>query len=326
MTRPLVYSRMRMSRDALVGSALLFAVYGGRDALPGAIESRALPVRTPPTLSATPLRPEPGAIVRLALRAAPGDSVVTIRGSMASEPLHFLRAAPGVWHAIGAVPVDATKSVVAHVIVEHVSGVADTLRVALTIPAVPVPKAEPLAVDTSFTQPPDSATIARIASENDRARDVGRRAHESPPMWTASFLRPRASRITSPFGSGRVFNGQVTSRHLGVDFQGNVGDTIRAANRGVVAIVDRFLLAGNVVYIDHGGGVVTGYFHMSKPLVAVGDTVARGQVIGLVGATGRVTGSHLHWSARYGALAMNPFDLLSLPKSWYSGSITPRKK
>ena len=72
---------MRMSRDALVGSALLFAVYGGRDALPGAIESRALPVRTPPTLSATPLRPEPGAIVRLALRAAPGDSVVTIRGA-----------------------------------------------------------------------------------------------------------------------------------------------------------------------------------------------------------------------------------------------------
>jgi murein DD-endopeptidase MepM/ murein hydrolase activator NlpD len=93
-----------------------------------------------------------------------------------------------------------------------------------------------------------------------------------------------------------------------------VGDTVRAANRGVVALVDDFFLAGNVVYIDHGAGVVTGYFHLSKPLVAVGDTVARGQRIALVGQTGRVTGPHLHWSGRYGALAVNPLDLLSLPR------------
>jgi murein DD-endopeptidase MepM/ murein hydrolase activator NlpD len=67
-----------------------------------------------------------------------------------------------------------------------------------------------------------------------------------------------------------------------------------------------------VVYIDHGAGVVTGYFHMSKPEVSVGDTVQRGQEIGLVGATGRVTGPHLHWSARYGALSVDPGDLLDL--------------
>src|SRR5205823_3471556 len=126
--------------------------------------------------------------------------------------------------------------------------------------------------------------------------------------------------------TGRVFNGSLTSRHLGVDFEGKVGDSIKAANRGVVALVDTFFLAGRVVYIDHGGGVVTGYFHMSRQLVAVGDTVQRGQVIGLVGATGRVTGPHLHWSARYGALTANPFDLLGLDKRWYSGSVSPRKK
>jgi murein DD-endopeptidase MepM/ murein hydrolase activator NlpD len=123
-----------------------------------------------------------------------------------------------------------------------------------------------------------------------------------------------------------VFNGRVTSRHLGVDFAGNVGEPIRAANRGVVALVGSFLLAGNVVYIDHGAGVVTGYFHMSKPLVSVGDTVTRGQTIGLVGATGRVTGAHLHWSARFGALAVNPFDLLTLDRSWYSAAVPARKQ
>jgi murein DD-endopeptidase MepM/ murein hydrolase activator NlpD len=88
----------------------------------------------------------------------------------------------------------------------------------------------------------------------------------------------------------------------------------------VVALVDNFFLAGNVVYIDHGGGLVTAYFHLSKPLVSAGDTVARGQVIGLVGATGRVTGPHLHWAARYGAITVNPLDLVSLKRNWYSGS------
>lgn len=129
-------------------------------------------------------------------------------------------------------------------------------------------------------------------------------------------MRPRNSVITSRFGSGRLFNGTLTSRHLGVDFRGKTGDPIVAANRGVVALVANFFLAGNVVYIDHGDGVVTAYFHMSKALVERGDTVERGQTIGLVGATGRVTGPHLHWSARYGALTVNALDLVALGKGW----------
>jgi murein DD-endopeptidase MepM/ murein hydrolase activator NlpD len=82
-------------------------------------------------------------------------------------------------------------------------------------------------------------------------------------------------------------------------------------------LVDTFFLAGRVIYIDHGGGVVTGYFHLSEPLVSVGDMVARGQTIGRVGATGRVTGAHLHWSARYGALPLDPLDLVGLEEGWY---------
>jgi murein DD-endopeptidase MepM/ murein hydrolase activator NlpD len=108
-----------------------------------------------------------------------------------------------------------------------------------------------------------------------------------------------------------MFNGTLSSRHLGVDFSGAVGTSVRAANRGIVALVDDFFLAGNVIYIDHGAGVVTGYFHLSKALVTAGDTVEKGQQIGLVGATGRVTGPHLHWNARYGAVTVNPLDLVS---------------
>jgi murein DD-endopeptidase MepM/ murein hydrolase activator NlpD len=277
-------------------------------------------------LTATPTRPKPGAIVRLTLStpASGADSVVSVRGALAGEPLHFGRATAGAWHAIGGVPVDSEGSLVANAVIERASGKTEIARVRFTLPKVPPPVAQPLAVDSGFTRPLDAATIARIDRENARAREIGRRAHDTPPMWTTSFLKPRTSVITSEFGSGRLFNGALTTRHLGVDFRGAVGEPVRAANRGVVALVDNFFLAGNVVYIDHGGGLVTAYFHLSKTLVATGDTVKRGQEIGLVGNTGRVTGPHLHWAARYGAITVNPLDLVAVPSGWYANKAPSR--
>ncbi|HTK49856.1 MAG TPA: M23 family metallopeptidase [Gemmatimonadaceae bacterium] len=265
-----------------------------------------------PRLSIAPARPMAGAIVTLTLSGAGDarDSVVAIDGTMAGEPLHFVRAR-GAYHAIGAVPVDSAGEIFARAIVARASGRADTLAASVTAPPLP-PPAEQLDVAPRFGRPLDAATAARVARENTLAREAGRRAHESPPRWTAPFLRPRTSAISSRFGAGRTFNGQVSSRHLGVDFRGAVGAPVHAANRGVVVLVDTFFLGGRVVYLDHGGGITTGYLHLSRVLVSPGDTVARGETIGLVGATGRVTGPHLHWTARYGAITVNPLDLLGL--------------
>ena len=269
-------------------------------------------------LSATPAQPQPGAIVRLSLTAdATVDSIVSVRGALAEEPLHFERANRETWHAIGGIPVDTEGRLFANAVIQRASGKTEIARVEFDLPKLPPPAAQPLSVDSTFTRPLDAATQARVNRENARAREVGRRAHEREAMWTAPFIKPRTSVVTSEFGSGRVFNGQLTARHLGVDFRGAVGQPIRASNRGVVALVDNFFLAGNVVYIDHGGGVVTSYFHLSKPLVREGQTVKRGQVIGLVGSTGRVTGPHLHWAARYGANTVNPLDLLRISSDWY---------
>jgi murein DD-endopeptidase MepM/ murein hydrolase activator NlpD len=77
-------------------------------------------------------------------------------------------------------------------------------------------------------------------------------------------------------------------------------------------LVGDFFYGGRSVFIHHGAGLMTVYHHLSRPLVAVGDTVTRGQIIGLVGATGRVTGPHLHWAAQYGFVAFDPTDLLTL--------------
>jgi murein DD-endopeptidase MepM/ murein hydrolase activator NlpD len=291
----------------------------------------------PARLTVAPARPDPGSLVRLTLdRIEPrNDSLVAIRGTMAGEPLHFVRAAAGAWHAIGGIPVDVSDSIPTHVVLERLSGAKDTIDFTTTMPHVPPPEpvaptpargrvagARRLTVDQRFTQPLDAATEARVERENLIARNVGRQSHESGPLWSQPFLRPRPSTITSRFGSGRVFNGRVASRHLGIDFRGAVGEPVYAANRGIVALVASFFLAGHVVYIDHGAGVVTGYFHLSEQQVAIGDTVERGQQIGLVGSTGRVTGPHLHWSARYGTLAVDPMDLVALA-NWYSVAKAP---
>jgi murein DD-endopeptidase MepM/ murein hydrolase activator NlpD len=270
------------------------------------------PLHAQARLDIAPERPRPGALVRLTLSILGdhGDSLVGVTGTMAGEPLHFV-ASGASYRAIGAVPVDSLGVVTARAIVVRASGRADTVEASVTPPPLP-PPAERLSVAPRFGRPLDAATAARVAREGERALAVGRRAHESPPRWTGPFLRPRASDITSRFGTGRTFNGQVASRHLGVDFRGAVGAPIRAANRGVVALVDTFFLGGRVVYLDHGGGITTGYLHLSRALVSPGDTVARGQTIGHVGATGRVTGPHLHWTARYGALTVNPMDLFEL--------------
>jgi murein DD-endopeptidase MepM/ murein hydrolase activator NlpD len=197
----------------------------------------------------------------------------------------------------------------------------DTLQstiVARAAESPPARSAERLRVADQFATPPDSAQ-ARIAHDLAQALAVGRQSHATPRMWSAAWLTPRPGRVTSAFGTGRQFNGVVKSRHLGIDFAGTRGAPVHATNRGIVALVASFYLAGNVIYIDHGEGIVTGYFHLSAVSVAKGDTVARGQVIGRVGATGRVTGPHLHFAARYGGITIDPRSVLSL-------EATPQKR
>ena len=286
-------------------AALLFAAAGAASA-------------QAPGVSVTPAEAEPGSIVRFTLSAgASRGGIVNVRGTLAGEPLRFLAGDSGRYTAIGGVPTDASDSIQARVIVERADGV-DTMQVTVRVPHVEPPTETPLAVSETFTRPLDAKTLARIDRENALARAVGKRAHDAPPRWTRPFVVPRESRVTSEFGTGRMFNGTVASRHFGVDFAGAEGTPVRAANRGVVALVDTFFLAGRLIYVDHGGGVVTGYFHLSKPLVKKGDLVEKGQRIGLVGATGRVTGPHLHWSAKYGAVTVNPLSLLKVPVDEYS--------
>lgn len=246
------------------------------------------------------------------LRVETREGVVVSGGEVAGEPLHFEPSRDSTFRGLVAVPVEAPDSLLVSLFLER-PGRSDTL-----LSFVPVRRAgypsEMLSVPPAYARP-DSAATVRIQSEIERSRQVSRISQGKARIWRGPFRLPRRSRITSRFGTARVYNAEVQSRHLGTDFAGAIGAPVRAPGRGVVALVANFYLAGRAVYIDHGAGLVTGYFHLSRADVGEGDTVIAGQRIGAVGRSGRVTGPHLHWVARYGAISVDPMSLLELERT-----------
>jgi murein DD-endopeptidase MepM/ murein hydrolase activator NlpD len=274
-------------------------------AAPG-VEAQAGRTATVHTIPAVPTR---GTIAIIVVRpVGSGATALSVDGDAAGEPLHFERNGRS-YQSLAGIPLEGAESLDVTLHLARPSA-ADTLHLMLPI-RTPVYPDERLTVAPKYAQL-DSATQARVDSEIDQARAVGRAAHDIPRLWHGPFIAPRPGRVRSVFGTGRVFNGEVTSRHYGTDFAGTIGSPVRAAGRGVVALVADFYLAGHAIYLSHGGGLVTGYFHLSRVDVAAGDTVSRGQVIGGVGKSGRATGPHLHWIARYGAITVDPMSLLLL--------------
>lgn len=260
----------------------------------------------------TPAPVPQGTVFEVVVTGAPGP----VEGEFAGEPLHFeprdADTTEGERHvALAATPVGEEGSLPLRIEIRRADGGVQAL--APTVEVVPGDyRMEELTVAPEFGRPQPPEIQRRIDSESARAMQVSRNSHHTPRMWEAPFVAPRESRVTSGFGHGRVFNGQVQSRHTGTDYAGAVGTPVFAPARGVVALVDAFYLGGNVIYLDHGAGLVTAYLHLSAHEVEEGDLVEPGQIIGRIGATGRVTGPHLHWIVRYGVLSVDGRSLLEL--------------
>lgn len=130
-------------------------------------------------------------------------------------------------------------------------------------------------------------------------------------LWRGRWSVPLAGDVTSPFGGFRDFNsGQLIARHTGVDLRGRKGDPVYAPAAGRVVMAEPLSVRGNVIWIDHGWGVHSGYFHLSQIAVIVGQGVEPGTFLGAVGTTGRSTAPHLHWELRIHGVASNPLQWL----------------
>jgi len=141
---------------------------------------------------------------------------------------------------------------------------------------------------------PYESDMPRILAEKERKQKA--RTHYSRGDVDLNLLLPVEGIQTGSFGRRRVFNGQWRSPHSGMDIAADTGTPVLAPSAGRVIEMGDFFFSGNLVYIDHGQGMISMFAHLDEIDVALGDTVEKGQVVGKVGATGRVTGPHLHWS------------------------------
>src|SRR5229473_757675 len=170
---------------------------------------------------------------------------------------------------------------------------------------------ESLKVAPNFVEP-NPEQLARAEAERQRLRAIF--ATITPErFWDGSFRYPLAGITTGGnFGKRRVLNGKAGSPHGGVDFPAPAGTSVYAAQRGRVVLAEPLYFSGNTVVLDHGLGLYTFYAHFESISVQPGDLVDTGALLGKVGATGRVTGPHLHWAATVNRARTNPLQLISL--------------
>jgi hypothetical protein len=155
----------------------------------------------------------------------------------------------------------------------------------------------------------DSPTLARVTREQQEV--LGAMAAQTPERWwRGAFLVPTEGAVTGSFGRRRIINGEPRNPHTGEDISAPEGAPVVASNGGVVRLVAEHFFSGRSVFLDHGGGLYTMYFHLSKTLVAPSQRVEKGDVLGYVGSSGRASGPHLHWGARLNGARVNPFDLI----------------
>jgi murein DD-endopeptidase MepM/ murein hydrolase activator NlpD len=167
-----------------------------------------------------------------------------------------------------------------------------------------------LTVAPKFVEP-SAEELKRIEAEVQLKAKVFA-ASADKPLWDGNFRAPVTAAPTDSFGTRRMFNGKLASVHKGMDFRAPTGTPVHAGNSGVVVLARGLYYEGNCVVIDHGLGLFTLAMHLSRIDVREGEHVATGKRLGLSGATGRVTGPHLHWAVRWKDAYLDPAKMLRL--------------
>jgi murein DD-endopeptidase MepM/ murein hydrolase activator NlpD len=259
----------------------------------------------------TPPVVEVGSPELIRVRLPAGD---TVKGAWLDQKLQFFRNRDGhAWYALAGVDVKAalgssTLQITAHTADGAAIDLSRTVEILLAHY-----RTSTLSVAPKFVEP-GPEELARIKAEVELKRRVFA-ASAPEPLWSGDFRAPVHAPPTDSFGTRRTFNGQLASIHEGMDFRAATGTPVRAGNSGVVVLARPLYYEGNCVVIDHGLGLFTISMHLSRIDVHEGDHVTLGQRIGLSGATGRVTGPHLHWAVRWQNAYLDPAKLLRMDLS-----------
>jgi murein DD-endopeptidase MepM/ murein hydrolase activator NlpD len=241
------------------------------------------------------------------------SGVTRIEGEWLGRKLEFFRGrGRGEWFALAGVDVDAPAGLSTLKITVEEDTVGNLVQ--MQIPIHPAHyRTGSLTVAPKFVEP-DPEALKQIEADK-LLKDKVFAGSAPEPLWAASFRAPVTAPPTDSFGTRRMFNGKLASVHKGMDFRAATGTPVRAGNSGVVVLARPLYYEGNCVVIDHGLGLYTISMHLSRIDVKEGQRIATGEPLGLSGATGRVTGPHLHWAVRWQGAYLDPAKLLKLDLS-----------
>ncbi|MFN3680797.1 MAG: M23 family metallopeptidase, partial [Nitrospira sp.] len=247
----------------------------------------------------------------LVVRVPAGDASAEVKGMFLGRTIKFFREIrpDGGEESVGLVGIDMEDQPGTHQLTIEITEGArprllyyqvEILKERFRVERLTLPKDK---VDL------DEESLKRWKAEQEQVKAA--LAEDSPTrLWQSKFVEPVSGRRTGIFGSVRIMNGQARSPHNGEDIGAPLGTPVAVTNDGVVRLTVDHIFSGKGVYVDHGLGFYSMYFHLSEILVKEGDAVRAGQIIGTLGATGRATGPHLHWGVKLNGARVNPYALL----------------
>jgi hypothetical protein len=240
------------------------------------------------------------------------EEASAVTGTWQGHPVAFFsNSKDRTWFALAGVDVEVAAGTYPLTIdVDLKDGTQHTLHQDVTVEEAPYEKST-LSVPDKFVEP--NAAALKIIAANKIVKDKAFADSALKPQWSGNFLPPlHHAPEPDSFGNQRIFNGTLASVHRGLDYDARPRTPVAAINSGRVVLARRLYYEGGCVIIDHGMGLMSLYMHLSKFEVSVGTRVRRGQIIALSGATGRVTGPHLHLAVRWEGSYLDPAKLFEL--------------
>src|SRR5262245_53164323 len=248
-----------------------------------------------------------GSAIQLTFPNEPGVKAVQVVWQDKKIPAFQLQDA---WTAIVGVDLDTKAGEYkTDVMLTMADGRIDRRDAVITVVAKKYPTTE-LKVEDKYVEL-SKTDLARANRESKETEGIYA-ITSNPALFNEPFIIPIAGGEGRNFGHRRVFNGEPRAPHAGADLRATTGTPIHATNRGRVALAKNLFFTGNTVILDHGLGIYSLYAHLSRIDVKRGDVMTNGQIVGLAGATGRVTGPHLHWGMRVQGARVDPFTLVGL--------------
>jgi hypothetical protein len=282
---------------------MVTAVMFGSD-LPGTTATLA---QTPPGIDVALVARamQPGEVVRVDVTCA--CDAVGPRASVFDRDIPMALSPDGTrWQGLVGIDLDVAPGMYSLVVSAPHLGPPPAYETSLRVQPKQFPT-RTLRVAPEFVDPP-APVVERIVSEASQLNRIFETV--TPRVWDQPFALPLMTQPSSNFGSRSVFNGQPRSPHAGIDFGSPTGTLVTAPAAGTVVLARDLYFTGNTVIVDHGAGLYSVFAHFSAITVGQGDVVGRGARLGRVGATGRVTGPHLHWSVRLNGTRVDPLSLM----------------